>query len=96
MKTVKSELQNELASLITLAFSQKALKKVILSKPDASDEIKSVITPKEISGSLVLQLETFSKDNKAYHTNIRESFESELLLVVAKYSQINLITTVGD
>lgn len=96
MKTVKSELQNELASLIALAFSQKALKKVILSKPDAFDEVKSVISPKEISGKLVLQLETFSKDNKAYHTNIRDNFENELLVIVSKYSQINLITTVGD
>lgn len=96
MKTVKSELQNELASLTSLAFSQKALKKVVLSKPDATDEIKSVITPKEISGKLALQLETFSKDNKAYHTNIRDSFEAELMGIFAKYSQINLITTVGD
>lgn len=96
MKTVKSELQNQLANLIVHAFSHKALKKVILSKPDATDEIKSVITQKEISGSLVLQLETFSKDNKAYHTNIRDNFESELLSIVAKYSQINVITTVGD
>lgn len=96
MKTVKSELQAELCNLIMLAFSKKALKKVILSKPNATDEIKSVITPKEISGSLVLQKETFSKDNKAYHTNIRDNLEKELLGVVAGYSQINLITTAGE
>ncbi len=96
MKTVKSELLNELASLISLAFSQKALKKVILSKPDATDEIKSVLSPKEISGKVVMQIETFSKDNKAYHTNIRDNFESELVAILSKYSQINLITTAGD
>ena len=44
MKTVKSELQGELCSLILLAFSKKSLKKVVLSKPDATDEIKSVIS----------------------------------------------------
>ena len=96
MKTVKSELLAELTSLIILAFSEKALKKVILSKPDAIDEIKSVLTPKEISGNVIMQLETFSKDNKAYHTNIRDNLEKELSFVLSRYSQINLITTVGD
>ena len=96
MKTVKSELQGELCSLILLAFSKKSLKKVVLSKPDATDEIKSVISPKEISANNVLQIETFSKDNKAYHVNIRDSFENELLAVLSKYAQINVVTTVGD
>ena len=96
MKTVKSEYQAELSSLILLAFSKKALKKVVLSKPDATDEIKSVITPKEISGKYLLQKEMFSKDNKAYHQNIRDNIESELEKIVATYSQINVITTAGD
>ncbi len=96
MKTVKSELQGELCSLILLAFSKKSLKKVVLSKPDATDEIKSVISPKEISANNVLQIETFSKDNKAYHVNIRDNFENELLAVLSKYAQINVVTTVGD
>lgn len=96
MKTVKSELQGELCSLILLAFSKKALKKVVLSKPDATDEIKSVILPKEISGSDILQIETFSKDNKAYHVNIRDNFENEMLAILSKYAQINVVTTVGD
>ena len=96
MKTVKSERQAELCSLILLAFSKKSLKKVVLSKPDAIDEIKSVISPKEISGNLVLQLETFSKDNKAYHLNIRDGFEEELLKILSRYAQINVVTTAGD
>lgn len=96
MKTVKSELQGELCSLILLAFSKKALKKVVLSKPDATDEIKSVISPKEISGSDILQIETFSKDNKAYHVNIRDNFENEMLAILSKYAQINVVTTAAD
>ncbi|MBQ8546781.1 MAG: SAM-dependent methyltransferase [Clostridia bacterium] len=96
MKTVKSELRDELSSLIIFAFTQKALKKVVLSKPDATDEIKSVITPLEISGAVALQMETFSKDNKAYHTNIRDNFQKEISNVLTKYSQINVITTVGE
>ena len=96
MKTVKSELRDELSSLVTTAFSKKALKKVVLSKPDATDEIKSVITPIMISSNEALQIETFSKDNKAYHTNIRDNFQKEISNILAKYSQINVITTVGE
>ena len=69
---------------------------MVLSKPDATDEVKSVLTPALISGKEVLQLETFSKDNKAYHTNIRENFQKEILVILNKYSQINVINTVGD
>ena len=96
MKTVKSELKDELLKLILLAYEKKALKKVVLSKPDATDEIKSVLTPTLISGNEALQLETFSKDNKAYHTNIREGFSKELCNILSKYAQINVITTVGE
>lgn len=96
MKTVKSELKDELLKLILLAYEKKALKKVVLSKPDATDEIKSVLTPTLISGNEALQLETFSKDNKAYHTNIREGFSKELRNILSKYAQINVITTVGE
>ena len=96
MKTVKSELKDELLTLILETFSKKALKKVVLSKPDATDEIKSVLTPTIISGKDALQLETFLKDNKAYHNNIRENFNNEVSQILKKYSQINVITTVGD
>lgn len=96
MKTVKSELKDELLTLILVAFSKKALKKVVLSKPDATDEIKSVLTPTLISGKEALQLETFLKDNKAYHINIRENFTKEVSVILSKYSQINAVTTVGD
>ncbi|MBQ7788067.1 MAG: SAM-dependent methyltransferase [Clostridia bacterium] len=96
MKNVKSEALEHLSDLVVIAFNKKALKKIILSKPHAVDEIKSVITSKMITSNIVLQLETFSKDNKAYHRNIRENFKKELLRIFRNYSQINVITTVGD
>ncbi len=96
MKNVKSEALEHLSDLVVIAFNKKALKKIILSKPHAVDEIKSVITSKIITSNIVLQLETFSKDNKAYHRNIRENFKKELLRIFRNYSQINVITTVGD
>lgn len=68
----------------------------MLSKPDAIDEIKSVIVPKSISGEYAIQIETFSKDNKAYHRNIKNNFEKELRNIFDGYGQINVISTVGD
>ena len=96
MRNVKSESLLLLSSLSFELFDKQALKKIILSKPDSSDEVKSVLSPKVISGERVLQLETFSKDNKAYHRNIKADLENELLKLFYGYSQINVVSTAGD
>ena len=96
MKNVKSEIRESLCKLVIDVFNKSALKKVILSKPSSSDEVKSVMSPKEISGVRVLQLETFSRDNKAYHRNIKNDIEKELTEIFSSYAQINVVTTVGD
>ena len=96
MKNVKSEELISLSKAVIAIWKSNALKKVILSKPDATDEIKSVITPKSISGVIVLQKETFSKDNKAYHYNISDDFENQLVTIFKSYSQINVLSTVGQ
>jgi hypothetical protein len=96
MKNVKSEALDSLSELVSLLIKSNALKKISLSKPDAIDEIKSVATLKSISGEYNLQIETFSKDNKAYHRNIKNNFDVELRSIFSGYSQINVISTVGD
>ncbi len=96
MKNVKSEALDSLSNLASLLIESNSLKKIILSKPDSSDEIKSVATMKLISGAYILQIETFSKDNKAYHRNIKENFEKEFNSIFVNYSQINIVSTVGD
>ena len=96
MRNVKSESLLLLSSLSYELFNRQALKKIILSKPDSSDEVKSVLSPKVISGERVLQLETFSKDNKAYHRNIKDNLENELLKLFYGYAQINVVSTAGD
>ena len=95
MKNVKSEALDSLSELAFILIENKALKKIILSKPDSADEVKSIVTMKLISGAHILQIETFSKDNKAYHRNIKENFQNELRDIFAKYSQINIVSTVG-
>lgn len=96
MRNVKSESLIALSTLSRELFDKQALKKIVLSKPDSSDEVKSVASPKVISGEKVLQIETFSKDNKAYHRNVKENFEDELLKLFFGYSQINVVSTAGD
>ncbi len=96
MRNVKSEKLISLSGLVVELFNSQALKKIVLSKPLSTDEIKSVLSPKIISGERVLQLETFSKDNKAYHRNIKCEFEKELLSLFLGYLQINVVSAVGD
>ncbi len=96
MKNVKSDTREKLVELVIDLIKAKAIKKVILSKPDASDEIKSVLSPKLIAKDEVLQLETFSKDNKAYHRNIKDDYGKELGVLFTNYAQINVVSTLGD
>lgn len=96
MKNVISDIRNRLCNTSVRIFECGALKKIVLSKPDSTDEIKSVISPKKISGKLVLQIETFSKDNKAYHRNIKEYLEKELQNLYFGYAQINIVSSIGD
>ncbi len=96
MKNVKSDVLDALCGLVALLIEKKALKKIVLSKPHSTDEIKSIVTPKTISGEYAIQLETFSKDNKAYHRNIKENFENEFREIFSNYAQINVISTVGQ
>ena len=96
MKNVKSDVRENLCGVVFKLVETNTLKKIIFSKPDASDEVKSVASFKMISGEKVLQIETFSKDNKAYHTNVKENVQNELNRLFASYGQINVVSTVGD
>lgn len=96
MKNVKSDIRNGLVLLVIDLLRVKALKKIVLSKPDATDEIKSTLSPKLIGKEQALQLETFSKDNKAYHRNIKDNYGKELDVLFSNYSQINVVSTLGD
>ena len=96
MKRIKSEIVEKTVHILVELFNKKCLKKAVLSKPDAVDEIKTVITPKRISNIDVLQLEIFSKDNKVYHYNIREDYEKECEKIFSSHSQINIISTLGN
>ncbi len=96
MRNVKNDMLERFVELTCCLVKERLLKKIILSKSDFDDIKKSVISPKIISNEYVLQQETFSKDNKAYHRNFSKNLENELLSIFKAYSQINLISAVGD
>ena len=88
-----------IVSLIKLSASKNLLKKAIFSKPTDKETIKTVATVRTVSGDRVLQLERFTKDNKALHTNLKIDdigFDADLSRVTSEYMQVNLITTVGE
>ena len=96
MRNVKSEKLNSLVEISITLFEIQALKKIVLSKPYSQDEIKSVATPKLVSGQRILQIELFSKDNKAYHRNIKDDLFENLNKLFVNYAQINIVSTAGD
>jgi len=95
-KNIVSDNIELLCDLCTQLWEKKFIKKIILSKPLFQGEIKSVIVPKIIKGRTVLQMETFTDDNKVYHQNIRDNFRAEFRELFYRYFQINIVSTVGD
>ncbi len=86
----------ELLSLIKRAAESGVLKKAVFSKSRDSQIKKTVLSPKSISGREMLQAESFYTDNKAKHKNIEIEDSETLACLISEYSQINLITTLGD
>ena len=86
----------ELLSLLGSAAESGVLKKLVLSKPHDNLIKKTVLTLKAIAGREVLQAESFYTDNKAKHKNIELGDGEALGELISGYSQINLLTTLGD
>ena len=96
MENVNNSAEILLASLVSLAAQKKVLRKAVLSKPLDKSIIRAVISKKLISGKEILQVETFTSDNKALHTNLHVNDENAIAEIFVGFSQINLITTAGD
>ncbi len=88
-----------ISALILLAVEKGLLKKAVFSKPVNKDTVKAVATLRSIGGSPTLQIEVFTKDNKALHTNIKlqnaDAIDT-LCESIDGYMQINLITLCGE
>lgn len=91
--------EEKLALLIKMSSDKKALKKAVFSKPSHPHIVRAVATLRSVGGKPALQIECFTKDNKALHRNIfcaSPDFEDEICKTAADFMQINLISTCGD
>ena len=89
---------SQISALTVYSANARKIKKCVFSKPQDTDIQKAVLTLKCSKNQLILQLETFHKDNKATHKNIPldENSAAELTVIGGEYSQINLITLDGE
>lgn len=86
-----------ISELICLAADKDLLKKAVFSKPASKETVKAVATVRTVSGAKVIQVETFTADNKALHRNLPiASAFGDISSVCEAFSQINLITSVGE
>ncbi|MBO5306292.1 MAG: hypothetical protein J6B12_05960, partial [Clostridia bacterium] len=88
--------RDTLLSLMLDAAEKQVLKKAVLSKPQDKTVQKTVLSPRVIGGTLMLQAESFLTDNKAVHKNLSLTDKDALLACLSSYLQVNLITTVGE
>lgn len=87
-----------ITDLIFLAAKKNLLKKAVFSKPLDKNITRAVATLRSLGGEKMLQIETFTADNKALHKNIPvvDTACDELRGVAFGFLQINLITSAGD
>ena len=90
------EITARMGELISAAAQNGTLKRAVLSKPDDRATVKCVITLRKIGKSIAAQAETFRADNKALHENIPLDGTARLTELISGFSQVNLLTTVGD
>ena len=89
----------KLASLIRLSADKNALKKAVFSKPSHADISRAVASLRSVGNRPAVQIEYFTKDNKALHKNIfldSDSFETDVRNEIECFMQVNLITACGD
>ena len=96
MSDILLENKELLCRLILKSAQADALKKAVFSKPADKCVKKTVMTPRVISGRVMLQAEVFHTDNKATHENIELDSSQRIAEYIDGYLQINLITTAGD
>lgn len=87
------------AAIIKLSADKNALKKAVFSKPSHANILRAVATLRSVGQKAALQIEYFTKDNKALHKNFfldSDSFETDIAGEVADFMQVNVITATGD
>ncbi len=89
--------QNELKAALDRLLLSGRLRKLVLSKPTKDGVIRTEGHLFEKSGQLSLQLETFTKDGKAYHRNLAAQDGAEAVFsLMDSYRQLNILSPIGE
>ena len=90
-------MKNKFCELTVLAFRKEIIKKIVFSRPDASDISKVSGRLCAHKGRRILSLEYSLPGDTVSHKNLLENdiFQS-ILSLTGEYAQVNLITTLGD
>ena len=89
----------KLIYIIKSSADKSAFKKAVFSKPSQPDILRAMATLRFVGKRSVIQIEYFTKDNKALHKNLAlddASFDADMEAVINEFMQINLFTTCGD
>ncbi len=96
MTDIKTPVET-LSSLVELANKSRTLKKLVFSKPVDKSIVKVVCELHKIGENVVFQAQTHQKDNKVIYKNYNTAdFIRDLPAFCAGFSQINLITSLGE
>ncbi len=82
--------------LILEAVSAGILRKAVFSKPASAEELKTELSPVKIGEKLMLRRVMLTKDGKAIQKNIALDDAGSVCEMALSYSQINILTTLGD
>ncbi|MBQ7821787.1 MAG: SAM-dependent methyltransferase [Clostridia bacterium] len=90
--------KEQIKSIIKTAADGSTLKKIVFSKARDKSILKCVAAVFSGKNGLYLQIETFTKDNKAHHTNLSldESYEKLSEYALNDFMQTNIITSAGE
>ena len=96
MSDQSQQILSRMGELLSVAAQNGTLRRAVFSKPDDKEIVKCVLTLRKLGKATVAQAETFRTDNKALHENIALDDTVRLTALVSAFSQVNLLTTVGD
>ena len=90
-------MKNKFLGLVVTAFEKEIIKKIVFSRPSASEISKVSGRICAHRGQKILALEYSLPGNTVSHKNLRESeLENAITELLCEYTQANLITTLGE
>ncbi len=90
--------KQRITEIINTAVADGTLKKIVLSKPVDRSIVKRAVIIAKVGDSLKFKLETFTKDNKAFHESLPLDSGASVIAESAlnEFMQTNIITTSGE